>query len=457
VIRSLLLASFFILLNAFFVASEFAIVKVRTTTVEALARKGRFTARTARKVVSRLDAYLSATQVGITLASLGLGWVGESAFEPLVRPVVAFFGVESPAVVHSASFAIAFLVITFLHVVIGELVPKNVAIQHALKTTLGIALPLRAFYVVFFPLIWALNSLANGILRLVGVRIGSETELAHSEEELRLILAHSQEKGLLSSDERTLLEKVFEFGDRVVRQIMVPRVDVYALYLDRPIEQNLATIKQSGHTRYPVCEGDLDHVKGILNIKDLTQRGLQLSRTEELLALLRPVHHVPDTQPVARLLRGLQRRRRHMAIVVDEYGGTVGIVTLEDVLEEIVGEIQDEHDEEAPDLAADASGAYTASGGLLLVKLATALGIDPAGEAISASADESDTVGGYVAAKLGRQPRVGDRVTFGGHRIEVVRMKGQRVVEVRMRRVEPLPLPASETEKAPAEPADEKK
>ena len=429
-IGSLLLATFFIFLNAFFVASEFAIVKVRTTTVEALARKGRLAARTARIVVSRLDAYLSATQVGITLASLGLGWVGESAFEPLVAPAVAFFGVESPAVVHSVSFATAFLLITFLHVVVGELVPKNVAIQYSLPTTLWIAIPLRAFYVLLFPLIWSLNSLANGMLRLAGVPIGSENELAHSEEELRMILAHSQEKGFLTSDERTLLEKVFEFGDRVVRQIMVPRVDVYALYLDRPIEENLATIKQSGHTRYPVCVGDLDHVKGILNIKDLSQRG-PLTRTEELAALLRPVHFVPDTQPVARLLRGLQRRRRHMAVVVDEYGGTVGIVTLEDVLEEIVGEIQDEFDEEKPELEADASGAFTARGGLLLEKLAGALAIDTSGEAI----EESDTVGGYVAARLGRQARMGDSVDLAGHRVEVVRMRGPRVVEVKIRRV----------------------
>jgi len=432
-IGQLLLAAFLIFLNAFFVASEFAIVKVRKTTIEALARKRRFAARTAKKVVARLDAYLSATQVGITLASLGLGWVGKPAFVPLVEPVLRFVGLE--AAVHNVALATAFLVVTFLHVVVGELVPKNVAIQFSLSTTIWVSIPLRAFYVLLFPLIWSLNSLANMMLRLVGVPIGSENELAHSEEELRMILAHSQEKGVLSSDERALLERVFEFGDRVVRQIMVPRVDVFALYLDRPIEDNLATIRLSGHTRYPVCVGDLDHVKGVLNLKDLLSRG-PLTRTEEIAALLRPVHFVPETQPVARLLRGLQRRRRHMAVVVDEYGGTVGLVTLEDVLEEIVGEIQDEHDEEAPEFQADAAGVFMARGSIHVEKLARALGAEVSAEVDGA---EFDTVAGFVAARLGRQPRVGDTVALAGHRIEVTRMKGPRVMEVRVKKRDAAP------------------
>ncbi|MGA7616020.1 MAG: hemolysin family protein, partial [Thermoanaerobaculia bacterium] len=265
----LVLAFFFVLANGYFVAAEFAIVKVRPTQLTELAAKNDPRAKMALRLTRRLDVYLSATQLGITLASLALGWIGEPAFASLLVPWFVRLGAFAVPVAHSIAASVAFLIITVLHIVFGELAPKSLAIQKPVSSALWIAHPLHAFYVVMYPAIFVLNSFSNLVLRTIGIRPASEAEVAHSQEELRLILAHSEQAGILSEPNLEIIEGVFQFSRRTARQIMVPRTDVVILSVTRSIEENLDTILKTGHTRYPLCNGDLDHVVGIIHVKDL--------------------------------------------------------------------------------------------------------------------------------------------------------------------------------------------
>jgi len=415
----ILLAFFLVFLNGFFVATEFALVKVRATRLAELAKKGNRSAKLAEGLVHRLDAYLSATQLGITLASLGLGWVGEPAFAHLFQPF--FDGFLRDAVAHTASLTTAFVLITFLHIVFGELAPKSLAIQRAEATTLAVARPIMAFYFVFYPLIWSLNGLATLTLKLLRLGPASEHDTSHSEEEIQMLLAHSHAGGRIPVVRQRLLQNVFTFGRRTARQMMIPRGDVIFLTIDRPFGEIVEQVRASGHTRYPVCEGDLDKVLGILHIKDLptTDPG-----RAGLAAVLRPPLFVPESMGAERLLLNFQEQRQHMAIVVDEYGGASGILTLEDVIEELVGEVQDEFDEEAPQLLKVRQGGYLVSAGMLLDAVAAQLGVTLEEEV------DADTIGGYVQLKLGTLGRVGDQVPFGRYVIRVVETKGRRLIRL---------------------------
>ena len=415
----LVLAALLVLLNAFFVAAEFAIVKVRSTRVQELVREGVRGSGAAQDAIQHLDAYLSATQLGITLASLGLGWIGEPAFASLVTPLLGSFGIWSESVVHSISLTMAFATITFLHIVLGELAPKSLAIRRPEETSLLVAPPLRLFYRVFYPALWFLNASSNWFLRLISVAPASDTELAHSEEELRILLAESHRTGTLSASKRKLLENVFDYTRRSAKHIMVPRADIVYLSLLRPLAQNLETIRQTQHTRYPLCADDIDHVVGMIHSKDLFQPVEGLDDAFDLTKLKRDILFVPENRPLEALQRDFQQRRVHMAIVVDEYGGTSGLVTLEDILEEIVGEIQDEFDTEAPRMESTPEG-YVVDGLVLLEEIATRLGV-------TLPENESSTLGGFVIAKLGRIARIGDSVSLDGYTAKVIEMKGRRV------------------------------
>ncbi len=332
-----------VLLNGFFVAAEFAIVKVRSSQI-ALER-GNLSKRAAENVINNLDGYLAATQLGITLASLGLGWVGEDVMTRIILNLMGVLGLSiSATVAHNIALPLAFAVLTIMHIVFGELAPKSLAIRYPTATTLKLSIPLRIFYTVFKPFIWLLNGFANVILKLLGVKPISEQEI-HSEEELRLIIAESEEGGAIEPGERELIQNVFDFDDRIVRQVMVPRVKISGLKADLTIPDTMEIILKEGYSRYPVFENSLDEIIGIVHAKDVITAHFQ--RTGKgLRDVMRLAHFIPETKPIDALLREFQRRKTQMAIVVSEFGGTIGIVTLEDILEELVGEIQDEHDHE---------------------------------------------------------------------------------------------------------------
>ncbi|MGH7823382.1 MAG: hemolysin family protein [Candidatus Binatia bacterium] len=419
----LLAALGLVLLNAFFVAAEFAIVKIRATRLETLAKSGSLFAASAQKAVEHLDAYLSATQLGITLASLGLGWIGEPAFAHLLRPLLESVGIWSPQATRSISIATAFLVITFLHIILGELAPKSLAIQRTETVVLSVSLPLRAFYILFYPALWMLNSASNAILRLFRIEPAGSAELAHSEEELRIILTESARSGALSGLKRRLLENIFNYTRRTAQQIMIPRAEIAYISLARTWEENLQVMRSTEHTRYPLCTLSLDHVIGMVHVKDLFHHGTEVRSGEDLISRKRDVLFVPETTTLDDLQRQFQQKRVHMAVVVDEYGGTAGLVTFEDVLEELVGEIQDEFDREQPKIEKTPEGELV--DGLLLVSDVNGrlgLGLDEG---------EARTIGGYLTTELGRIARVGDRITInGGRELRVVEMKGRRVAKV---------------------------
>ena len=424
----LVLGLLLVLLNGFFVAAEFALVKVRPTQIQPWVVRGDRRARVAAHMVHHLDAYLSATQLGITLASLALGWIGEPAFAWILEPLVRLIPGASPALLHSASLTMAFLTITILHIVLGELAPKSIAIRRSEATSLWVAVPLFVFYKVTYPAIWVLNHAANSFLRLFGIPPVTESELAHTEEELRLLLASHESGGRLSEQKSELLDNVFELSHRTARQVKVPRADVVYLSTTRSVEENLEIARQSGHTRFPLCDGDLDKIVGLVHIKDLFRARQPLT---DLRQVAREVIFVPETLTLDRLLKRMRAERVHLAAVLDEYGGVSGIVTLENVIEEIVGPIQDEFDTEKPELVKKDENLYQVSGSMLVVDLEDELGIE-------FSERDEDTIAGVVLSELGRRPRVGDRVEIGPLALEVLEVERNRIKSLRAQVTAPL-------------------
>jgi CBS domain containing-hemolysin-like protein len=437
----LFLAFLFVLANGFFVAAEFAIVKVRSTQLTELAEQGSVRAKMARRLTRHLDAYLSATQLGITLASLALGWIGEPAFHHLLQPIFTNLGI-GPKAATSISATVAFVIISVLHIVLGELAPKSIAIQKPVGTSLWVAHLLHAFYVVTYPAIWLLNGVSRAILKVVGIHPTSEhLEAAHSPEELRLILASSEKAGILSEENREIIEGVFQFSKRTARQIMVPRTDVVVLSTTKSIEENLETIRTTRHTRYPLCEGSLDQTVGLIHVKDLMLAQLR-GPGRRLEDLKRDILFVPENSTVESLLSQFIEHKTHMAVVLDEYGGSSGIVSLENITEELFGQIQDEFDRERPEIEPLGNGKYRVRGDYLIEDLADRLKID-------LGDPEEETVGGFVAARLGREVSPGDHVDMSDLSITVLEAERFRVRWVMVQ----IAMP--ETEIAPDEPERE--
>ena len=423
----LFLAAFLVLLNGFFVAAEFALVKVRSTQIDAFL--DRRSGRVARHMIEHLDAYLSATQLGITLASLGLGWVGEPALAHLFDPLLSLIPV-SEAIAHSITLTAAFGLISVAHIVLGELAPKSLAIRKPEPTTLWVALPLFFFYKISFPAIWLLNRMANFILRLFGIEPVSEGDLAHGEEEIRRLLA-SPGQSTLSDQKRELLDNIFELSERVARQVMVPRADVVYLDVGADIETSLDLARSSGHTRFPLCDGDLDKILGIIHIKDLFR---SRQKPSDLTAIKRDTFFVPETLPLERLMRRMRSSRVHMAPILDEYGSVSGIVTFENVIEEIVGEIQDEFDAERPELLRNKDGTYRVLGSMLVADLEDELQLE-------IDTRDEDSIAGIALSAIGRSPEVGDRVQVGPIDLEVTEVDVNRIRTLKIRHAEP-PAPA---------------
>jgi CBS domain containing-hemolysin-like protein len=334
---------FLVFLNGFFVAAEFAIVKVRSSQIAL--EKGTLAKEAAKAIVSNLDGYLAATQLGITLASLGLGWVGEDVVSKIVLDIMSSLGLQmSEATAHSIALPIAFIILTILHIVFGELAPKSIAIRYPSSTTMKLSIPLRAFYFICRPFIWLLNGLANMILKIFGIKPMSEIEI-HSEEELKLIIAESEEGGAIEMSERELIQNVFDFDNRVARQVMVPRVKMSMMKAETTMEEAMNIVLKEGYSRYPIYEQSKDEIIGVVHAKDIISVFI-LKENKGLRDIMRAVQFIPETKPIDVLLRDFQRTKAQMAFVVSEFGGIIGLVTLEDILEELVGEIQDEHDHE---------------------------------------------------------------------------------------------------------------
>lgn len=346
-VLDILITVFLVLLNGFFVAAEFAIVKVRASQIELRAQTGNTMAKMAQRMLTHLDAYLSATQLGITLASLGLGWIGESVVASMVINVMEFFGFSGGEdLAHTIALPISFAIITVLHIVFGELAPKSLAIQRSESTALAVAYPLRFFYIIFSPFIWLLNGLANLVLRGMGIQAVHGAEV-HTAEELRLLFEQSAEGGAIQDTHHELIENVFHFNERMVKQILVPRTKMVAIDVNISENELMELIFNEGYSRLPVYNGNIDNIVGILYVKDilsLTRQGKAINVEQ----LMRSAYFVPETKKINLLLKQFQRRHMHMAIATDEFGGVSGIVTIEDIIEELVGEIQDEYDEEAP-------------------------------------------------------------------------------------------------------------
>jgi CBS domain containing-hemolysin-like protein len=335
---------FLVFLNGFFVAAEFAIVKVRSSQIALQA--GTTSKRAAQIIIDNLDGFLAATQLGITLASLGLGWIGEDVVSQLILNLMHVLGFEmSPELAHSIALPIAFAILTVLHIVFGELAPKTVAIRYPTATTLSISIPLRVFYFIFKPFISVLNGFAGLILKMFGIKPVHESEDIHSEEELKLIIAESEEGGAIESSERELIQNVFDFDNRIVKQVMVPRFKISGIPANTSIEETMQLVLREGYSRYPVYEVSLDEVVGIILTKDIVKNYIEKSG-KTVAEIMHKAYYVTENKAIDELLREFQKKKAQMAIVVSEYGGTMGIVTLEDILEELVGEIQDEHDQE---------------------------------------------------------------------------------------------------------------
>jgi CBS domain containing-hemolysin-like protein len=415
----LLLALAFIVANGVFVAAEFAIIKVRPTQLAELAAAGSSRARMARRITKKLDAYLSTTQFGVTIFSLALGWIGEPAFEKLIEPHISIFGAYSRGVAHSIAASLAFIAISWLHITFGELGPKYIAVDKTVGTALFLAHFLRGFYVVMFPAIWFLNKSSNAILSILGIRPATTKDVAHSQEELRLILASSEKAGVLSEENREIIEGVFQFSKRTARQIMVPRTDVSVLSTTKSIAENLEIIRTTRHTRYPLCDGTLDKTVGWIHVKDLLLAQLR-GPGRTLMELKRDALFVPENSTVEALLSQFIEHKTHMAVVLDEYGGASGIVSLENITEELFGQIQDEFDRERPEIEPLGSGRYRVRGDYLIEDLADRLKVD-----VGEPAEE--TIGGYVAARIGREVAPGDRTTLGDLSIEVIEAERFRV------------------------------
>jgi CBS domain containing-hemolysin-like protein len=435
ILTSLFWVVFLVLLNGFFVAAEFALVRVRATRLRELAEGADLRVAWARHVVSNLDAMLSATQLGITFASLGLGWIGEPFVATLLDQPLRWVGITDPAIVHAISFAVAFGLLTFLHIVFGELAPKSLAIRRSDATALNTAGPLIAFYYVFFPVIWLLNGAANAILRRMGIDPSSR-ERAHSPEEIAYVVEEAHREGTLDAREQRLVERALRFGRRTAREVMKPRSQIVYLTTRRAPQQNLAIARESLYTRFPVCDPDLDHVVGYAHIRDLLDTPPDGHDAGLLLRVRRTVPFVPEAAPLDEVLQQLRAEKSHVAIVVDEYGGTAGLLTLEDLIEEIVGEIQDEFDEEALLLRKDATGAWFVDGAAPVGEVNAALGVQLA-------AEHGSTVGGWVLGQLGHIPERGEILRVGPYRATVVQVAEHRIVLLHFVRAAEKAAPAA--------------
>ena len=422
-----------IAISAFFVATEFAIVRARATRVNQLVAEGNKRALNAKKVVDNLDEYLSACQLGITITSLGIGWLGADAIASVIAPIFHLIGLENGAVLSLISFIISFSIVTYLHVVMGELAPKTLAIQKAESVALATAKPLIIFHNVMFPFIKLLNVSARGVAAMFGLKGMGESEGAMSEEELRLTLSDSLKGGEINQSEYRYVNSIFEFDDRLAKEVMVPRTEIVGIDKDLTLKEVFEVIGVEQYTRYPVIDGDKDHVLGLVNMKSLLTayiKNPEVNGPKSVTTYMRPIIRVFETTPIGDLLLKIQRERIHMAILMDEYGGTSGLVTIEDIIEEIVGDIRDEFDnDEIPEVRKVKEGHYIIDAKMLLESVNDFLGIE-------IEEDDIDTIGGWVMTKNFDAVK-GEKIVEQGYEFVVKELEGHHILYLEVRKLAP--------------------
>lgn len=438
----IILALFFVALNGFFVLSEFAIVKVRRSKLEELAKKNKANAKLSLKITKSLDTYLSATQLGITLSSLALGWLGEPAIaKVLYKAFGGFFG-DNTILLHSVSFVIAFTIITFLHIVFGELVPKSIAIAKAEQSTLFVARPLYLFRNVFFPVIKSFEMMSGFFLRRIGIDATSESENAHSDEEIKIIIGESLKGGYLDSIESEILKNAVDFSDTTAKEIMTPRKDIVCLFDDNSYEENIQIVRDTNHTRYPYCKDGKDNVVGMIHIRDLLQATIcdsSAKHKRDLSKIVRELIIVPESSSISNVLMKMNKQQIHTALVVDEYGGTAGLLTMEDIIEEIMGDISDEHDTKIDEIKQVDSHTYEVDGMLDLDTISEQIRV------VFSDDIEQVTIGGYVFNLLGKEPLVGDSVVEGDFAYEILEIDGMRIKKLKITRLKDEEVEENET------------
>jgi CBS domain containing-hemolysin-like protein len=422
------ITTFLVLLNGFFVAAEFAIVKVRASQIEIRAQLGSRPAKLSSHIVNHLDGYLAATQLGITLASLGLGWVGEPVVSKIIIGIMDMTGmdiIKNEHLAHQIALPIAFAIISVLHIVFGELAPKSIAIQKAESTTLFVAYPLNFFYLIFRPFIWVLNGFATIVLRMVGIKTVHGSEI-HSSDELKYLIQQSSESGSIETNDYDIIKNAFDFSERTAKQIMIPRNLVASLNINNFNDSELERMLNEGYSRIPCYEGTIDNTTGIIYIKDILKK---LRKNEEIIIkdLMRPVIIIPENKKIGILLKEFQQKHIHMAVIVNEFGGMEGLVTMEDIIEELVGEIQDEDDNEVPIVVKTSDFVY---------KVMATAAINDVNNMLPSPFKEDkrfDTLAGIIIQRFGKIPNVQEKITIDDYEITVLERTGNKLnfVEVK--------------------------
>lgn len=424
IILNLTLALVLVLLNGFFVAAEFAMVKARSSRIDALAQEGNVRAKFAVRILGNMNAYLSACQLGITLTSLGLGWLGEPTIAAIIEPYLSAWGFKESHI-HIIAFIIGFTIVTAFHITVGEQVPKTYAIRKSEAVTLWVALPLVVFFKLMYPFIWMLNGASNWMLRKSGIEPESEHDAVHTEEEIRLLVKESHKSGFIDNTELTLVDNVFQFKETVAREIMIPRTELVCLYADRSFEENMQIATTEMRTRYPVCDPDKDNIIGFIHIKDIlkSRDGLDSIRP-----IVRPIMSIPESMPISSLLVMMQKNRTEFAILIDEYGGTSGLVTMEDILEELVGEIHDEFDQERPSVEQKDDTTYSVDGLLHIEEFNAYFELD-------IPTADYDTIGGWMYVQVEMPPKKGQRVYYKEFELYIEEVDHMRISRLGVRRV----------------------
>jgi len=410
-----------VFMNAFFVATEFAMVKVRKSRIETLVVEGTSNAKYTLKVVKDLNSYLSACQLGITLASLGLGWIGEPAVADLLTPFFNLFHLQE-SVVYSISFILGFSIITGFHIVLGELVPKSLAIISSEQIAMYTALPLIIFFNITFPIMWAFNHSTSLVLKAFGVSLVDDHEIAHTDEEIKLLVEESYNHGLIDKTELTFIDNIFDFSEKTVKEIMIPRTDMDCIYVEDSFEEIVSFTINQQHTRYPVCKDNKDNVIGFIHIKDLYKQKIQ-GNSQNIEDIIREIKFVPESLSISELLKVFKREKMQMAIIIDEYGGTFGLVTVQDILEEIVGEMQDEFDMEGNEIIKTENGTYHVDGKVLIEDVIELLDIE-------IEAENIDTIGGWIYSQLKSYPQVNDKIIYEDYEFIILKCDSKRISKV---------------------------
>lgn len=425
-IINIIIVILLVFMNGFFVATEFAMVKVRKSRIETLVTDGNRSAKHALTVVRDLNSYLSACQLGITLASLGLGWVGEPAVANMLMPIFNLFNL-SEYTLHSISFILGFSIITGLHIVLGELVPKSLAIISSEKIALYTALPLIMFYKITYPIMWSFNHSTNLVLRIFGISQIDEHEAAHTDEEIKLLVEDSYKHGLIDQTELTFVDNIFDFSEKTVKEIMIPRTDMACIFIEDSFDEMINYALEEQLTRYPICRDSKDNVIGFIHIKDLYR--LKFNGNENIQEIIRDIKFVPESLSISELLKTFKNQKSQMAIIIDEFGGTSGLVTIEDVLEEIVGEIQDEFDDDGEeDIRKTENGSYVIDGKVIIEDINELLDTDIEDENI-------DTIGGWIYFQLKSYPKVKQRITYKNYEFIILKCDRKRISKVLVKKL----------------------